>query len=65
MEADLMLDHPTVLNPVNTEELDKALMNCLGQLEQIEADVAAAHVDMAIHALRRQFELKAKTSIPE
>ena len=37
----------------------------LAELDMIQAHVAGAHVDSALHALRRQFGLANKPSTPE
>ncbi|MEW9855842.1 hypothetical protein [Novosphingobium sp. M1R2S20] len=42
------------------EKLDQSLKSCLDELDQLDAAVAAAHLEAALHAFRRQFAVKAE-----
>lgn len=55
----------TVAESDRVEKLSETLMQCLVALDEIGADVAAAHVDSALHALRRQFDLPDEDSTSE
>jgi hypothetical protein len=59
METKIVLDE----NPV--EDIVETLNRLLVSLDEIGADIAAAYVDSAIHAIRRQFDLEPKSSDPE
>jgi len=47
------------------QKLMETLTNCLVELDGVDAAVAAAHVDSALHALIRQFGVSANTSNPD
>ncbi|MBB4859746.1 hypothetical protein HNO88_003075 [Novosphingobium chloroacetimidivorans] len=47
------------------EDLTETLTKCLAALDEIGAQVAAAHVDAALHALRRQFDSTQEISTSE
>lgn len=59
METNAVPDHERV------EKLAEVLTNCLSELDQLNAHVAAAHLDSALHALSRQFDLPVNISDPE
>lgn len=44
------------------QEIVATLLACLDKLDGIGARIAAAHVDTAVHALRRQFALAEEPS---
>lgn len=47
------------------QNLVETLHNCLVELDQVGAQIAAAHVDSALHALQRQFGLRRNNSNPD
>lgn len=49
----------------HAENLAQTLTNCRAALDELGAQVAAAHVDAALHALRRQFDLGPEDSTSE
>ena len=46
-------------------QLVATLTGCLAELDRIEAHIAGAHLDSALQALRRQFDLPSKASTTE
>jgi hypothetical protein len=47
------------------QRLVETLTNCLVDLDVIKADIAGAHLDAALQALRHQFGFSLKSSEPE
>lgn len=47
------------------KNLTEILAKCLAALDEIGAQVAAAHVDSALHALKRQFDTDREGSTSE
>jgi len=46
-------------------KLVETLTDCLVELDRIEAHIAGAHLDSALHALRRQFGFAEEISVTE
>ena len=63
--APRVLETNTVLNEDRIANVAEKLANCLEELDRLGADVAAAHVDSALQALRRQFDVQARASKAE
>jgi hypothetical protein len=59
------LERNAVSENDRVRELVDALTKCLAELDSIDAPVAAAHLDAALQALRRQFGLSPNTSDTE
>ncbi len=63
--------HPHAQEMINVPNQDRAqkiaatLANCIKELDALSADVAAAHIDLALQTLRRQFSLGADISESE
>lgn len=47
------------------QKLIETLTNCLSELDEVDAPIAAAHVDSALQALQSQFGLTRNTSNPD
>jgi hypothetical protein len=60
-----LLETCTVCKEETAERLVKRLSELLVELDAIDAQVAAAHLDQAIHALRHQFADGIETSDPD
>jgi hypothetical protein len=60
-----LLETCTVYKEETAEGLLKRLTELLAELDAIDAQVAAAHLDQAIHALRHQFADRSDTSNTE
>lgn len=50
---------------VRVQKLMETLVNCLVELDGVDAAIAAAHVDSALHALTRQFGLSRNDTNPD
>jgi hypothetical protein len=59
METNAVPDHARI------QKLVDALTSCLAELDEMGAQVAAAHLDSALHALERQFGPAANVSNTE
>jgi hypothetical protein len=55
----------TVSDQDRANQLVATLTGCLAELDRIEAHIAGAHLDSALQALRRQFDLPSKASTLE
>jgi flagellar biosynthesis regulator FlbT len=59
METNAVSEHDRMQKLVDT------MTSCLAELDSIDAHVAGAHLDAALQALRRQFELARNISNPD